>query len=713
MIARLPLPYAEHPAFRFEVSQLRVSADDVREFSDAYARAERDGGAVAEQQRARLQAILGRLFDSLTGKSRVPNFDAFLAELRRSCTRLLDTDLDHFAQQIRDIAVPDPLRPRLQGLQERRFFFDRASEACVEELLRITAHPLTDLRRAAAGGRTSREELSINGGATAKRLVSALNREFERSGVLEIVSAYARRTMEVSGCALELSIPTAKWWRNQYELARPPRTLYAHTDEGLANPKSILYLTDVTPHTGPMSLFPGGEERLQLTPLQKLVGRVIDGVGSAPASTLFDFYGRAGLPRGFAAPEFRRHFALLPDDMRYNSHFGWDVIPDSELERTLVDAEIAMLGPAGTYAVFDGANIIHRGGMVHERDRVALQIVFSAHRSRLARVVDRVASARRRARTASERLSGDIAAFRRRAGRVVQQLSPDPHTRLVRAISRVLPHLACFDVGASYYAHAPWEVFRSSPRTLWVAVEPNPQNTKYLDEWHWPSRTHLIGTGLSEQGGEQILYVTNVDSGSSLLPPVINEDIAHRFVEHDYFFPVVERRIQTMSFDDAMSNAEVQEDVPLFIKLDTQGTELSILRGAKRAIGHVVGIESEATMLANPVMAGAGKFWEMCQFLESQGFELLQMKPIEGGPAVPSSKLHRRTYLNECDAVFCLRRSELARRPQSQQLAAIGFYLSYHLYAETLALFDAIDGIDEVCARSGVSAAEIRDLLRR
>jgi hypothetical protein len=150
-------------------------------------------------------------------------------------------------------------------------------------------------------------------------------------------------------------------------------------------------------------------------------------------------------------------------------------------------------------------------------------------------------------------------------------------------------------------------------------------------------------------------------------------------------------------------------DVPLFVKLDTQGTELAILRGADRLFREhrIVGIETEATMLANPIMVGSGKFWEVCSFLEKRGFELLQLRPIEGGAARPS---HGRTYLNECDAVFCQRRSELVRRPVDYQLAALGFYASYRLFDEVRALCAAIPEIDAICARASVSPRIFREL---
>jgi FkbM family methyltransferase len=674
----LQLPYESHPAFHAD-RPVAISAGPVAEFAAAYSKLER---TLATDERTRIEAIaraaLGEIWRELSAHHDA-EFGELVGELRQLSQRLLDTDLAHFSAQ-RAVA------PTNSELERQRFWFTRLTSRTVSRLQAIAAAPLDELRANAARGRVSRDDLSINVGPIPRDLVHVLDGEFERQGVHAAVSAYARRPMRVSGVALELSVPTATWWRNQYDDVRAPQTLYAHTDEGIANPKAIVYLTDVDKHTGAMSVFPGCEERLALTPLQRLVGRIINSVGTTPGSPSHALYARASGSRPFASPLFRRHFAMLPEALRYNSHVGWDVLPGSELERALMAAETPMYGPPGTTVVFDGARVIHRGGMVERGERVALQVVFAAPSSRLVAAAGRLAGTARSV-VASGR---DWRALRRRVGHSAQQYSPRLHHRLERAIARLLPPLAVVDVGASYYPHPPWEVFRASPRTTWIAVEPNQQNTAYLASWYWPSTARLVPTGLSEHGGEQTLYVTHTDSGSSLLPPVIGANMEHRVTDRSYFFPLTERRIETLALDSVVADLAG----PLLVKLDTQGTELSILRGAERAFSRIVAIETEATLLASPVMVGSGKLWEICQFLEARGFELLQLKPIEGGPERPGSALARRTYLNECDAVFCLTRTELAKRPAAHQLAALGVYLSYHLYAEARALLDVISGLD-------------------
>jgi hypothetical protein len=195
--------------------------------------------------------------------------------------------------------------------------------------------------------------------------------------VLDAVSAYTGRKSQVSGLALELSVPQATWWRNTVPgLERPPHTLYAHLDETISCPKSIVYLSDVNVSNGPTGCYPGAYEAMQLNPLQDIIGRVVGTVGAQPGSPLKDYYAKQ-YHQSANSENFRRHFMRLPECLRFNSHLGWDVLPGSELENQLALSERQMIGPAGTFIAFDGARLLHRGGLMEEGERIALQVIFS------------------------------------------------------------------------------------------------------------------------------------------------------------------------------------------------------------------------------------------------------------------------------------------------------------------------------------------------
>jgi FkbM family methyltransferase len=274
--------------------------------------------------------------------------------------------------------------------------------------------------------------------------------------------------------------------------------------------------------------------------------------------------------------------------------------------------------------------------------------------------------------------------------------------RVSKLLSPYLPAAVCVDVGASYYPHGKWLAFLNAPRTQWLAVEPNEPNIGYVKSWVWPCQVSACTTGLSRDGGIQTLYVTNVDSGSSLLPPEITPSMKHRVSNLDYFFPVSERRIQTLTLVQVL--AGLSSSAPVFVKLDTQGSELSILQGAQPLFDkrRIVGIELESTLLAQPVMKGSGKFWQACEYLESQGFELLHIKPIHALPRHPvRSKAPQYTYLNECDAVFALRPDLATELAVEYRLGLLAFYVTNLFYEEALSMLERDAGVAEFLYHNG------------
>lgn len=260
--------------------------------------------------------------------------------------------------------------------------------------------------------------------------------------------------------------------------------------------------------------------------------------------------------------------------------------------------------------------------------------------------------------------------------------------RLAPLICPGLPPSACIDVGASYYPHGKWRLLLESANTQWVAVEPNVANVGYVKQWPWPCSVQVVGTGLSETGGPQTLYVTNVDSGSSLLEPHVPPSMQHRFTNLSYFFPVATRTIDTITLTDVLRSVDAGK--PTFVKLDTQGTELSILAGADAALRthQILGVELEATLLATPLMRGSGRFWEACRYMEELGYELLDLKLIRGPSRLGRNPPRGKTYLNECDAVFGIRQDLLGEMPADRAAALCAFYLCNDLYEDALALLE-------------------------
>lgn len=384
LTAHMTRNYREHVGFKFEALNWDVPLDMLATFNETYEAACRLGSLMNAQS---LDAISQKGLHSLKAiflhlrKQCENEFETcFVDELQIECERLFAEELAWYVKRpmARSVESTDPKAwDSAIQLQSGRHYFSCLPKNAVEELRKLAEPELGKFKANAVAGKLRREDLSVSSGPTVRAIRDVLNREFKKLGVLDAVSAYTGRRNRVLGVALELSVPQASWWNNAIEgLERPPKTLYAHLDETISCPKSIVYLSDVTENNGPTSCYQGAYEAMNLNPLQEMIGRVVGIVGTRSDSPLREYYSKQ-YHQSMNSEEFRRHFMRLPESLRFNSHMGWDVAPGSELENVLVSNEKHMTGPAGTFIIFDGARLLHRGGMVKEDERLALQVVFS------------------------------------------------------------------------------------------------------------------------------------------------------------------------------------------------------------------------------------------------------------------------------------------------------------------------------------------------
>ena len=196
-----------------------------------------------------------------------------------------------------------------------------------------------------------------------------------------------RKDYHVTGLALELSTPKSTWWRKKEITDKNPKTLYAHLDESPIYPKSICYLSNVSEVNGPTSFYPSIFKSLNLNYLQDIIGRVVDTVGDHPE--LKKVYNN-NIEQKFECKTFKSHFEMLPDDLKFYSHFGWYVKPDSQIENKMISDEIQLVGKKGSFVVFDGAKIVHRGGLLDSGERIVLQIVFGPKKTLLQKIINKL-----------------------------------------------------------------------------------------------------------------------------------------------------------------------------------------------------------------------------------------------------------------------------------------------------------------------------------
>jgi len=248
---------------------------------------------------------------------------------------------------------------------EMGFYLHHFSPQHLDKIRRALTPILATLKRRALEGHSSREQLSEN--RIPLPIVEELNLIFSRSGLLTSVQAGFGAPVAVSGFALELSVPKADWW-NLHCLngqTKPARTAYFHRDETCFVPKALLYLSEVREEAGPFSICPTSFKQ-EKSPMVSAVSRTWQ-------------YPYNLQSRELGPAQVRDFTNNLPIEFRVNSHYGFDVPDGTDTSEIILKDERKFLGNAGTCIVFDGYNLLHRGGLCDKIPRVALQIMLSAH----------------------------------------------------------------------------------------------------------------------------------------------------------------------------------------------------------------------------------------------------------------------------------------------------------------------------------------------
>jgi FkbM family methyltransferase len=238
-------------------------------------------------------------------------------------------------------------------------------------------------------------------------------------------------------------------------------------------------------------------------------------------------------------------------------------------------------------------------------------------------------------------------------------------------------NITLVDIGASYFFAARWNhLLNMSPLNI-VLVDPNSLSLNYLQ--YLPSNLNIvrIESAVSRNGGMQILYETNVLSGSSLLRPDLNflNSASCPAEIRNYFLPVNENKIQTLSISALLQDFKNTSN---FIKIDIQGYELELLKGAETFLkdGDIILLEIETSLVNNPVMENAAKLPEVINFLSAYGYQIMDLEPVYENLDTNKNR-GERGVLGECDITFIADATELKFQKPDKLIAIFTGYIVY------------------------------------
>ncbi len=274
------------------------------------------------------------------------------------------------------------------------------------------------------------------------------------------------------------------------------------------------------------------------------------------------------------------------------------------------------------------------------------------------------------------------------------------------------PNTLLVDIGASYFYNKNWYLATKLSSSTFIQIDPNAENLSYLDKQSINAKVHKVASAISGNGGERTLYITNVDSGSTLFEPSISPDLLPRLDSeiYSYFFPFEEKTISTQTLDSVIP-LELRR-IPMVLKLDAQGSELEILRGSESIIRRqVAAIEVEASLLRHPFAKGGTKFAELQLFLESIGYELVNLDLLYShGPITPKD-IEKRGFLSECDALFVLNHREIQHKSTEFKLSTFFVLSMYGQLRDCLKLLEGDETLKAMIYEAAGGPIELKKLL--
>lgn len=233
-------------------------------------------------------------------------------------------------------------------------------------------------------------------------------------------------------------------------------------------------------------------------------------------------------------------------------------------------------------------------------------------------------------------------------------------------------HLKCVDVGARGGMPKQWLPFKGLVDL--DAIEPDARACKVEADAGRPNE-RWFPVGLAAKTGEAILYLLKKPSGSSLYPP--NPDAMRDFSGESYGDVAAEVPVKVLSFADFLRTFE--RPLPNLIKLDTQGSELDILKSLDAAQWRdALAVQTEVEFVE--LYKEQPLFFELHTFMSGLGFVLFDLLPV---------RQHR--YANDVEYHYLRKYLGLARnrRDSSARLIA-GDALYLRPPAEVLASGDRI-----------------------
>ena len=235
-------------------------------------------------------------------------------------------------------------------------------------------------------------------------------------------------------------------------------------------------------------------------------------------------------------------------------------------------------------------------------------------------------------------------------------MSPDHSVTAASEVASVLAGLldepiVIADVGCRWGFADTWEQLGDRCRA--IGFEPDEDECERLRKRYqdrpW---VDIVAHALGAKAGPATLHITREPACSSVYQPL--DDVVDRHPRLEPQRLAARQQIELVTLDDWCARAGVNR-VDL-IKLDTQGSELDVLRGAARTLEGVVAVQTEVEF--NRMYEAQPLFGDLDRFLRDHGFMLWHLENLSHHRQRGArSGLRRRDQLFDFDVASFSRRA--------------------------------------------------------
>lgn len=214
--------------------------------------------------------------------------------------------------------------------------------------------------------------------------------------------------------------------------------------------------------------------------------------------------------------------------------------------------------------------------------------------------------------------------------------------------------LVVLDAGCRWGFAEAWEALGAQVEL--IGFDADAEECRALGEGVGESSVRYVAAALGAAPGPAKLYVTREPACSSLYPP--DPELVRERPELACTALASVADVELTTLDAWAAGASVS--AADFLKLDTQGSELDILRGGERLLATVRALEIEVEL--NPIYRGQPLFGDVDRFLRDRGFVLWRLGHLvhyglAGGASETGSE--DRQYFDSQPVVFRARGGQL------------------------------------------------------